>query len=435
MCRYVVFSFPSSLFIERYGLRAGLILGAWLQALGCYLRWYDRGGPLLDTGWLCYLRLGQLVASLGQAFFVNPPPMMAAQWFGNDQRVLATTVGVNANTLGIAGAYILGSLLVRTAADIDRYLFVIFVLSFALAALTTLFYPSAPPTPPSFSEHHKHHRVARHAAFSPRTILGLFSYSGFVHTCIGFAVAEASINALSAFMSDILTPMGYSSVFVGVTATTFIVMCMVGSAIVGYAVDRWRVYVSAVCGCLVVSAVSLVGLGYLRSAVLTVGSVVALGFFLGPVQPLVIETAVECTYPSPSSTVAAVQQVLGNVVSALLFPLMAWLRNEGKGEEGGMEPVLLLMAVVLALTAVVYSTFKGGFRRLLHETEGFLERRPSEMEAEAEAAAALDVKKAAMDERDALLLHSPGGNGVGAVGGAGGSVSYSSIGVYAPHAK
>ena len=78
---YVIFSFPSSLFIERFGLRSGVVLGAWLQALGCYLRWYDRGGPTMDSGWVCWLRIGQLVASLGQAFFVNPPPMMAAQWY------------------------------------------------------------------------------------------------------------------------------------------------------------------------------------------------------------------------------------------------------------------------------------------------------------------------------------------------------------------
>ena len=378
---YVVFSFPSSLFIERFGLRSGVVLGAWLQAIGSYLRWYDRGGPLMDTGPVCYLRMGQLVASLGQAFFVNPPPMMAAQWFGNDQRVLATTISVNANTLGIAGAYIFGSLMVRSAADIDAYLFAIFACSFLFALLATFLYPAAPPSPPSFSEHHQHKR-AHHSRqlnpFSPRSILSLFGYAGFIHTCLGFAVAEAMINALSAFMGDILIPLGYSPLFVGVNAVGFIVMCMVGSAIVGYMVDRTRTYVSSVCACFVLAGVALLGLAWVRVDWATVIAVLSLGFFLGPIQPLVIETAVECTYPSPSSTVAAVQQVLGNVVSAMVFPVMAWMRGVGEREGRGMERVLVGMAVWLTLTAGVYSSFRGEYRRWKHETEGVLDRRGSD---------------------------------------------------------
>ena len=383
---YVLFSFPSSLFIERFGLRSGVVLGAWLQAIGSYLRWYDRGGPQMDTGVLCYLRLGQLIASLGQAFFVNPPPMMAAQWFGNDQRVLATTISVNANTLGIAGAYILGSLMVSTAHDIDAYLFTIFAASFLFALLATFLYPAAPPSPPSFSEHHQHKRAQHHHSsggrthnpFSPRSILCLFTYSGFTHTCLGFAVAEAMINALSAFMGDILLPLGYSPLFVGMSAVGFIVACMVGSAIVGYFVDRTRTYLSSVCACFLLAAVALLALSWVRVELATIAAVLSLGFFLGPIQPLVIETAVECTYPSPSSTVAAVQQVLGNVVSAMVFPVMAWMRSAGESEGRGMQEVLVAMAVGLALTAGVYSTFRGEYRRWKHETEGVLDRRGSE---------------------------------------------------------
>ena len=58
---YTLFSFPSSLFINRFSLRSGVILGASLQALGTYLRYYDRSDP--DSGgWLCWLRVGQIIA-------------------------------------------------------------------------------------------------------------------------------------------------------------------------------------------------------------------------------------------------------------------------------------------------------------------------------------------------------------------------------------
>ena len=409
---YTLFSFPSSLFINRFSLRSGVILGASLQALGTYLRYYDRSDPH-SGGWLCWLRVGQLVASLGQAFFVNPPPMMAAQWFGSEERVLATTIGVNANTLGIAGAYILGAAMVHETADIDGYLFVIFLLSLVFAVLVIFFYPAAPPTPPSFSAYHSHKHLHQQAnPFSLHSLYKLFRCSGFLHTCLAFALAEATINALSAFFTDILIPEGYTAAFVGANATSFIVFCMIGSAIVGYIVDRTRSYIVSVCLCFVITALSLLTFTYYsaESAVLTCLLVVVLGFSLGPIQPLVIETGVEVTYPSPASTVAAVQQVLGNVLSALVFPLFGWME---RSREGGMHVVLVSVSVVLGCMGLLYATFKGEYRRLRHETLGVLERRASENEQWTEKTGPGHSSKKAVDEHD-VLLDSPGSNSNGA---------------------
>ena len=406
---YTLFSFPSSLFINRFSLRSGVILGASLQALGTYLRYYDRSDPN-DGGWLCWLRVGQLVASLGQAFFVNPPPMMAAQWFGSEERVLATTIGVNANTLGIAGAYILGAFMVHSTADIDSYLFVIFLLSLVFAVLVIFFYPAAPPTPPSFSAYHSHkHPHHTSSQFSPHSLYRLFRHSGFLHTCLAFALAEATINALSAFFTDILIPEGYTAAFVGANATSFIIFCMVGSAIVGYVVDRTHSYIVSVCLCFFVTALSLLAFTYysVDSAVLTCLLVVLLGFSLGPIQPLVIETGVEVTYPAPASTVAAVQQVLGNVLSALMFPLFGWME---RSREGGLHIVLVSVSAVLGSMGLVYATFKGDYRRLRHETSGVLERRASENPESSEQHGKERSGKWA-DEHD-VLLGQPSGNGV-----------------------
>ena len=48
---------------------------------------------------------GQVIASLGSAFFINPPPLVASTWFADDERTMATTVAFNADALGIAVAY------------------------------------------------------------------------------------------------------------------------------------------------------------------------------------------------------------------------------------------------------------------------------------------------------------------------------------------
>jgi FLVCR family MFS transporter 7 len=68
---YVIFSFPSSWIIEKYGLRFGVLLGALVQALGCGIRAIPDGFFNTELH-IPMVFAGQIVASLGQSFFVNP---------------------------------------------------------------------------------------------------------------------------------------------------------------------------------------------------------------------------------------------------------------------------------------------------------------------------------------------------------------------------
>jgi hypothetical protein len=103
-------------------------------------------------GSLWTLLAGQVIASLGQAFFVNPPPLLAAIWFGVNERTLATTIACNANTLGIAAAYMLGPFMVDSVDELPGYMIVCFAASLMTAVMASVYFPSAPPTPPSHSQ-------------------------------------------------------------------------------------------------------------------------------------------------------------------------------------------------------------------------------------------------------------------------------------------
>ena len=159
---YCIFSFPTSWFIERYGLKAGVLSGAWLQVVGCFVRVLATPTVVDPTdgtsredhehGSLWLLLAGQVIASLGQAFFVNPPPLLAAIWFGVNERTLATTIACNANTLGIAAAYMIGPLMVDTVDDLPAYMLACFLAALLTAIMATVYFPAAPPTPPSHSQ-------------------------------------------------------------------------------------------------------------------------------------------------------------------------------------------------------------------------------------------------------------------------------------------
>lgn len=428
---YCIFSFPSSWFIERYGLKAGVLTGAWLQAVGCFVRVLATPTVVDPTdgtsredhehGSLWMLLAGQAIASLGQAFFVNPPPLLAAIWFGVNERTLATTIACNANTLGIAAAYMIGPLMVDTVDDLPLYMFACFLAAVITAIMATMYFPSAPPTPPSHSqvepaafpaiaeediapsgspidvssspnasgsssspgdllalpvtegsdgsssgseddeaEHglfghshsatqmptrpvlvppHSRSAPARHmrvrsqgelaiaasynsmseppCAFvqkeailaerersknasriitSARMFKRMFAAPGFIHTLMVFGVAEATINGFAAFMFMIVEPWGYHSMqMVGIMVCAFIGMCMVGSAVIGWLVDLSKAFKQWIVISLVGSALGLLYLIFAGplGAIHVWTSICIIGFFMGPVQPLSIETAVE----------------------------------------------------------------------------------------------------------------------------------------------
>jgi len=95
-------------------------------------------------------RVDQVISSLAQCIFVNTPPYLSNCWFSDRERTLATTLAVNANTLGIAGAYALGSAIVNRPEDIQTLMWVVFLMLIVTLALTCTM-PVKPATPPSRS--------------------------------------------------------------------------------------------------------------------------------------------------------------------------------------------------------------------------------------------------------------------------------------------
>eukprot|EP00978_Attheya_sp_CCMP212_P023834 scaffold73883_cov54-Attheya_sp.AAC.1 len=105
MYSYIPFSGPALYALHRYHLRFGLLCGAGFNFLGSAIRYCCMRSYL-------WFYVGQLVASLGQAFTLAIPPLLAGTWFGGDERATATSLGVIANNLG--GAFGLGiTVLVR----------------------------------------------------------------------------------------------------------------------------------------------------------------------------------------------------------------------------------------------------------------------------------------------------------------------------------
>jgi len=109
---------------------------------------------------------------------------------------------------------------------------------------------------------------------------------------------------------------------------------------------------------------------------LIVLSLLGLGFFTGPIQPINAELAVDVTYPGDETAVESVQQIGGNLVSAILVPLaeraaredyellpdIPILASDIRGD------VILLMFVAI-ITYIFFSGFDAPLRRTIADRE------------------------------------------------------------------
>jgi len=101
---------------------------------------------------------------------------------------------------------------------------------------------------------------------------------------------------------------------------------LVGGIVLGSYVDRSKNYKSVTLACILSTIFLLIPLGLTEHAigkepVLLVAALLGLGFSAGPIQPINAELAVDITYPSDETAVESVQQIGGNLVSALLVPI------------------------------------------------------------------------------------------------------------------
>ncbi|KPI84958.1 hypothetical protein ABL78_6001 [Leptomonas seymouri] len=94
---------------ERWGVRLGVLIGCFLNALGSILK----VAPGLQKPSYTTLIIPQTLNSVAQLFVLSTPPLIAAQYFAPHQRTFATAIASTANSLGNAIALFAPPLIVR----------------------------------------------------------------------------------------------------------------------------------------------------------------------------------------------------------------------------------------------------------------------------------------------------------------------------------
>ncbi|KAM3181488.1 hypothetical protein ACTXT7_014270 [Hymenolepis weldensis] len=100
MLMYIPMVVPGTWLLNRYGLRAALLIGAGLNAVGacvkCVSMELSHPYGVETTAALSsfpILMLGQCICALAQVFTLGMPAQLAATWFGESEVALATAIG------------------------------------------------------------------------------------------------------------------------------------------------------------------------------------------------------------------------------------------------------------------------------------------------------------------------------------------------------
>ena len=156
---------------------------------------------------------------------------------------------------------------------------------------------------------------------------------------------------------------------------------LLGGIVIGGFVDRTKEYKRVTLACLAATFAILLPLGLTshplgNEPVLLVAALLGLGVACGPVQPINAELAVDITYPGDETAVESVQQIGGNLVSALLVPLaematkqdfQLFPKNPALASDIRGDVVLLM--VISAVTFAYFSGFNAPLKRTLADTE------------------------------------------------------------------
>lgn len=155
----------------------------------------------------------------------------------------------------------------------------------------------------------------------------------------------------------------------------FEIAILLGGIVIGGYVDRTKKYKLVTMACIASTAALLIPLGLTEhrignEPVLLILALLGLGMAAGPVQPINAELAVDVTYPGDETAVESVQQIGGNLISALLVPIaeraskvdyQIFPKNPDLASD--IRGDVVLLTIIAGLTLAYFASFDAPLRR------------------------------------------------------------------------
>eukprot|EP00559_Dactyliosolen_fragilissimus_P008450 CAMPEP_0184865682 /NCGR_PEP_ID=MMETSP0580-20130426/18793_1 /TAXON_ID=1118495 /ORGANISM="Dactyliosolen fragilissimus" /LENGTH=618 /DNA_ID=CAMNT_0027364975 /DNA_START=160 /DNA_END=2016 /DNA_ORIENTATION=+ len=329
-----------------------------------------------------FMAAGTILVGAAQPFFQCTPPMLSATWFASDERATSTAVALNFNQIGIATAFLVGGSMGTNVDGLATYFQLITVFCALVTAGTLLQFENKPPIPPSSSELEKLIKGEEEPPFI-ESVKKFFNTPGFTLPLAAFIMSISITNIVGTFIDEVMERGGITDQFsIDLAGAGFEFGILLGGIVIGGYVDKTKQYKPVTMACILATIFLLFPLGLTDHAlgkepVLLVLALLGLGMSAGPIQPINAELAVDVTYPSDETAVESVQQIGGNLFSALLVPLAEIATRQDyevfatrKYLDSDIRGDVILLAAIASVTFAYFSGFDAPLRRTAADNEG-----------------------------------------------------------------
>lgn len=342
MVVFIVLSLPASYIIDKYGLKEGLLIGAYLTGVFGLLKGFGGSNYTLVV-------IAQFGLAVAQPFILNALTKLGALWFPPNERATVAGIGTLAQYLGIIIALAVTPLLVDKTLQgfgIKRML-EIYGYFCAISAILVIVLVKDPP---------------KSVASSLNPSLRLSSKQSFIHILkkrdmqlllILFFVGLGIFNAISTCIDQITSELTMEQT--GFVGGITLIGGIIGAVILPILSDKIKKRQPFIFWCMFLMLPGLMGLALFHSFVLLLISGFVFGFFIMSAGPIAFQYGAEASYPATESSSQGLLLLAGQI-SGILF--VVGLNTVGAS-------IAMIIFIVLTVANVILSTFlKESYREL-----------------------------------------------------------------------
>lgn len=330
MIMFIIFCFPASYVIDRFGFRRSLMIGALLTGIFALTR-------ALFAGNFTAVAISQFIIAIGQPFLLNITTKAAANWFPFEERATADGLLTMAQYAGFAIPMVLSPILVESV-GVQKMLFAYSVIAL-LSMLAVLIFirekPAVPPPGPAYERDD----------FSRNAIGALLKNRGYVMCLICAFISIGIFNTILTLIETILKGRGITPAEAGIIGAAFVVAGVIGAIVLPIISDKMGVRIR-----FLLIAVSLLvplylGLTFVKSFMVLVVIAAVAGFSIMGVAPILFQHSSEVAYPAQEGTSLGMILLMGQISGALFVLLFEAI-------SGASGSVVIPMVGIVILTAV-----------------------------------------------------------------------------------
>ncbi|MDF2540000.1 MAG: major facilitator superfamily 1 [Herbinix sp.] len=329
MIMYILFTFPASWVIDKFGYRPSLIIGSLITAVFGLLR-------VVFADQFTVVLLLQFAIAAGQPFLLNISTKVPANWFPVSERSIAAGILTMAQYLGFVVPMVLSPIMAESYGIPTLYLVFGIIASVCalLAILLTKERPAESPGPEPEKED-----------LSLRSMLKLFQNKGFLSVLVIVFISMGIFNTLLTLIESILTPRGLSISEAGVAGSVFVISGVLGAVILPIISDKLRRRTPLFIIAIALLVPLYLGFTFFTSFPFVIFVSGLAGFTVMGVAPILFQHGAEVAYPIKEGTSFGLILLMGQISGALFVFLFEAVSNQ-------TASVIIPMLILVALTVL-----------------------------------------------------------------------------------